>query len=423
MSTNSGSFYPFKKTHEFTSVTKFLWWCCGADKNILTNCTFADHVKFACLGGIVFATGLMAAIAGGFAFYIIFSPKGDALNKDPFSWGIMIGSVIFGLLWGNIIFNLDRYIVASTGKGDGTEKITKTEFLNALPRIFMGAIIALTISKPLEIRIFKSEIDAELQKKQNIFRSEQDSITNTKYNKEITLIQSDIDTLTKGETEIQKRIDLANEGLALEMTKQGGYGREAKKYEETRNNEQKRKDDAHALNKSKYDDLETRKTDKIKRRDEELASNNDQKSALDGLMERIKISHELSPIISLLITLLFLAIELTPIFFKLMVIKGPYDYLEENTKELIIAMEGIQKIHSVRTDKNGKEFEAETSVFYGPEKTILEKSQLLKAQIEISEKLAQRWKNEQLEEIEKQIEESKKNISSENNGSENPTGA
>jgi len=414
MDTRTALNYPFRRPEEFSWITKFLWWCCGADKNILARCTFADHVKYACLGGIVFATGLLAAIAGGFAYYIIFSPKGNATDKDPFSLTILITAMVFGIIWGNIIFNLDRYIVASTGKGDGTERITKTEFLNALPRLFMGSIIALTISKPLEIRIFKSEIDAELEKKQNIFRSSQDSLTNTKYDKEIDLIQAEIDTLTKEEREIQRRIDGANEGLANEMSKQGGYGPEARKYEQTRDAEQLRKDNVHALNKTKYDELEKRKKEKITARDNELKSNDNQKEALDGLMERIKISHELSPTISWLITLLFLAIELTPIFFKLMVIKGPYDYLEENTKELIVATEGIHKIHTVRTDKAGKEFEAETAVYYTPEKLILEKGQLLKAQIEISEKLADRWKNEKLVELEKEIAEARRKLNGEN---------
>jgi hypothetical protein len=75
-------------------------------------------------------------------------------------------SIIFGFLWGLMIFNLDRFIVTSTGKGDGTEKITGQEFLNALPRMFLGTIIAITISAPLEIRIFKSEIDLEVAKQQ-----------------------------------------------------------------------------------------------------------------------------------------------------------------------------------------------------------------------------------------------------------------
>ena len=33
-------------------------------------------------------------------------------------------SILFGIIWGLIIFNIDRFIVASTGKGDGTDAIT-----------------------------------------------------------------------------------------------------------------------------------------------------------------------------------------------------------------------------------------------------------------------------------------------------------
>ena len=39
------------------------------DKYILER-TSTDHVKYACLGGIVLATGFMAAMAGGYAFFI-----------------------------------------------------------------------------------------------------------------------------------------------------------------------------------------------------------------------------------------------------------------------------------------------------------------------------------------------------------------
>ena len=64
-------------------------------------------------------------------------------------------SIFFGVIWGLIIFNIDRFIVASTGKGDGTEAITSGEIKAAIPRILMGMIIAITISKPVEIRCFK----------------------------------------------------------------------------------------------------------------------------------------------------------------------------------------------------------------------------------------------------------------------------
>ena len=121
------------------------WKAAGADRYLLEKSTYSDQVKYMCLGGIIVATGVMAGIAGGYAFYTIFGPRGSALDEE-FSAGVSLMSLGFGVVWGLMIYNLDRFIVSSTGKGDGTEAITWQEFKGALPRIVMGAIIALTIS-------------------------------------------------------------------------------------------------------------------------------------------------------------------------------------------------------------------------------------------------------------------------------------
>ena len=71
-----------------------------------------------------------------------------------------------GLTWSLVVFNLDRFIVSSTGHGDGTEKITLEEFVSALPRLLMATIIGFCLSAPLEIRLLKTEIDTALAGKQ-----------------------------------------------------------------------------------------------------------------------------------------------------------------------------------------------------------------------------------------------------------------
>jgi len=141
--------------------TKFLWWCAGADAYFLSKAPMQDRVKYAGIGGIVLCTGLLAAFSGGFAFYTIFGPKNNAIN-DATSIGTNFGSIIFGIIWGLIILNLDRFIVSSTGKGDGTDKVTIKELGQALPRIIIALILGFAISAPLEIKILESEIDAEL---------------------------------------------------------------------------------------------------------------------------------------------------------------------------------------------------------------------------------------------------------------------
>lgn len=116
-----------------------------------------------------------------------------------------------------MIFNLDRYIVASTGKGDGTEVITWAEFKNALPRLFMGCIIALTISKPLEIRIFKSEIDAKLQEKQKLMRQDLDSLTHATYDRLINQVPNDEIRRVRGkEDDLQEKVDRMQQQYAEE---------------------------------------------------------------------------------------------------------------------------------------------------------------------------------------------------------------
>src|SRR5690606_10290273 len=158
----NNDFYELKKA---SKLMQFFWGCAGGDRYLLERATYSDQVKYMCLGGIVFSTGVMAGLAGGYAFYTIFEPRGSAIESS-FSLMTTLGAVIFGVLWGLMIFNIDRFIVTSTGKGDGTEAITWEEFKGAIPRILMGSIIALTISKPVEIRMFKTEIDIMLREKQ-----------------------------------------------------------------------------------------------------------------------------------------------------------------------------------------------------------------------------------------------------------------
>ena len=156
-----------------SKTTRFLWWCAGADAHFLTKSPMQDRVKYAGIGGIVLCTGALAMVSGGFAFFTAFGPKAYAMDQqEAASIGFLVGTVLFGIAWGLIIFNLDRFIVSSTGKGDGTDTVTGRELLQALPRIIIALILGFAISAPLEIRILKSEIDNELDKFQKSYTQE-----------------------------------------------------------------------------------------------------------------------------------------------------------------------------------------------------------------------------------------------------------
>ncbi|HBC05095.1 MAG TPA: DUF4407 domain-containing protein, partial [Aequorivita sp.] len=63
-------------------IMKLLWKAAGSDSYILQRSTYSDQVKYACLGGVVVATGFMAALAGGYAMYTIFEPNGSVLETE-----------------------------------------------------------------------------------------------------------------------------------------------------------------------------------------------------------------------------------------------------------------------------------------------------------------------------------------------------
>jgi uncharacterized PurR-regulated membrane protein YhhQ (DUF165 family) len=61
---------------------------------------------------------------------------------------------------GSTNFNLDRFIVSTIRK----RETKASEFLQATPRIILAIIIAIVISKPLEIKNFEKEINTVLLK-------------------------------------------------------------------------------------------------------------------------------------------------------------------------------------------------------------------------------------------------------------------
>lgn len=387
-------------------IMQFLWKCAGGDKYLLERATYSDQIKYMCLGGIVFATGAMAGLAGGYAIYTIFAPKdpntGDLLNSFPH----IIMSVVFGIIWGLMIFNIDRFIVTSTGKGDGTEKITWDELKSAIPRIIMGMIIAITISKPIEIRMFQQEIQTELKSKQ--IRQQTIFIEDTKKNFQIELDRNAKD-LAKYETEINDKIARHRflESQYVEEARIITVGPRALALKaqmdavaiEIRNDKQN----------NDYKKLIKEKQTIQARLEKEL--NNSKKVAdnLNGLLERIKISHEVAGFwITLFITLLFMAIELTPIFFKLMLNKTPYDYLSENRDDLIRAENGIEVRYDYYKDKEG--IERHLIINHEAEKIIFEKMKVTEIQKELTEYAIAKYKEKEKEKIDANLDEYIKKI-------------
>jgi hypothetical protein len=164
-----GEKYQDNNMRKSSGLQNFFILCSGADKEIIKDCP-TEWNKFAGIGATIFLTSCLALLSGAYAMNFVFDN------------GYL--SIIFGVFWAIVIFNLDRYIVLSLRK----EKIpTKTDikretdpnkkeeliseksrlFWNqvymASPRFIIALIIAITVSKPIELRLFNNRIEKELE--------------------------------------------------------------------------------------------------------------------------------------------------------------------------------------------------------------------------------------------------------------------
>ena len=136
-------------------------------------------------------------------------------------------------------------------------------------------------------------------------------------------------------------------------------------------------------------------------------------NSLNGLMERLQIvdllakgkdedgnpNEDAIPWITIFITLLFMAIELTPIFFKMMLIKSPYDYMEDNIKALQKADLGIEEKYEYYDDKEG--VQRNLIVHHQSKKLLAEKIKILQTQTELNDLIIEKWKEDEKKHISK----------------------
>lgn len=346
-------------------LSRALYFSAGADVQLLRYCPNYDRVKLQGIGGTVMATALLACISGSYAFYTVFGP--NSVNQDdPLSPVWMTIASIFGLIWAAIIYNLDRFIVAATGHGDGTDNITPKEWRQAIPRLLMACLIGFMISKPLEIRIMQTEINAQLQLEQAALADQHIKDASKKRDDTINVIKSSKQELVgqrdKKSQELETlRIDWnkAEEAYRQEFegrggTRKEGFGPAATTKKNLLDQRKKVYEDTKERLDPEIKELETEiknrnnEADKAQQRFEtDLRDAEHKGKQLGGLIKRIEIAEKVAPVASLFLTFMLIFIEVAPLFFKMMISLSPIDYLTENQKRLSLIRRGIDSSHEL----------------------------------------------------------------------------
>jgi len=303
------------------ALTRFFWFCSGANYNLLQK-TPTESNKYLGIGATVFFTGIFAALAGFYALYTVFQ-----------SWSI---ALFFALLWGTMIFNLDRFIVSSMRK----KEQGWSEWKLALPRLVLALLLALVISKPLELKLFEREINRKLdEQKIEFIKQSKDSLA--KGFPEIQALENEKEALREEVNQarayrdkLQLEYDAERFGEKTASTSgKVGLGTNAKKKEQQLDAAQEDLKALSARNDMRMQELDVQIEEFRAKRQLEFEKQVPGIDGFDGFAARMdglaKLTEESEAMATaeLFLVLLFIAIETAPIFVKLISTRGPYDEL------------------------------------------------------------------------------------------------
>lgn len=298
-------------------ITTFFIHCSGIDTTLLQKCP-TETSKYAGMGATIFFTGLFAALSGAYALYTVFDSVWSA--------------VIFGVLWGLMIFNLDRFIVSSMRK----ERSRWREWAMATPRILLAVLISVVIAKPLELKIFQKEIAPELVLMEQQKYRDQEAEVRSRF-------QSAGDSLKAGIAALKTEVSVkaAQRDAFVRAAQEEADGTGGSRIRNLGPIYNVKKADADRAI-AEWNALAEQNGRQIERLEQSLVENDAavqqalaalEKGKLNGPAARMEALSRLTEQSSAMawahvfIMLLFIAIETAPVLVKLISGKGPYDNL------------------------------------------------------------------------------------------------
>ena len=322
------------------SDKKFLWWCAGAHQDLLKQFP-SEHAKHSGLGGVLLATLMLASLAAGYAIYTVFD-----------NWMYAMG---FGIIWGLIIFNFDRFLV-STMRKYGISK--RKQLWMAVPRLALALLIGFTIARPLEMKIFEKEINVKMTENMHKKIQLNDSLLAMENEAQINDATKERQRLINRKDAIEDTLHKLQQAYVQEADGTGGSG-------------QRGIEELTQLKMNAFDQVRTQFGPEVLQLERKIAAQDDiltnakanmeQKrnefstsaAASMGFLERNKALSDLSGEETsvfwscLLISLLIILIEVGPILSKLIMPIGPYDIAL--AKEELLQMAADE--NHIRADK------------------------------------------------------------------------
>lgn len=397
-------------------MKRFLLFCSGANLDVLRRCP-SEETKYVGIGATILMTAALASLSGGYALYTVF--------------GSVLAAVPFGVLWGTVIFNLDRVIVSGMRK----QRHRGLDVLFALPRLAVAVLLALVVSRPLELRLFDAEIRTEWAEVKAEAREQDRVKIGVDDERRVARLESEIE---RRNDETRQTVAAANEAReAFIREKEGTAGtgipgagsvfRERQAAYEAlalQARETAARNDAWIHTATV--EVDSLRADKA----QYAASVEEVRDDGLGLLMRMRMLERLKHdpavrLASLVITLLFLALETAPVVVKLLATLCPYrpydELLEQHEFEIVEAVRqdiGVRR-QVLRDDARRRIHESRASLHVEMDMDLrrhdmrrdaeLQASEALMghiadAQVQLAERVVDEWRQGELSRIERDPE-------------------
>lgn len=396
-------------------LKKFFLFCSGSEPSILDKpeCV-TERNKYAAIGATILSTAALATLSGGYAIHTVF----ESLPATAF----------LGLVWGLVIFNLDRYIVSTMRKkavapgASRRERLTAwgVEFGHAVPRLLLACFISVIITRPLELKLFEREIETRIEEKNSellagMVRQKDDEFPdlvllaaeNRRLNEEVAL----------REQEVQRLHELAmEEALGKEGARTTGkvgkgvvFAERWQNYQESKAALEKFKEETGV----KVSANERRMTGMRGQKDMAVEETRGQIENRRGLLARLEAHSHLAAHNSAIawasrfLVLLFILLETAPLVAKLLSKRGPYDEIQDGWEHRVYVRErkGISDINdeantdvSLSRQQNAGRVAAELELSRSTMASLetLASEELREARMEIARLIVEQWRRAEL---------------------------
>jgi hypothetical protein len=176
----------------------------GAQVGVLDQCP-SERIKFQSIGWAILITSGIATVSMWFALY-------SAMGINP------LLALVVAVAWGFVIMGIDRWLITSMPING------KRKFAMAVPRLVLAILLGTLISTPLVLRVFESEINAQItvikQERASAFLVQQE---HSQIGEQVTYWTNDVSNLEKvidsgGTVAINPANDLEVQSLTKQRT-------------------------------------------------------------------------------------------------------------------------------------------------------------------------------------------------------------